>query len=148
MDHIRDEIRIEAPIDHVWAYLCDTSHMDDWEPRSKHSDWSGPLDRVGTTFVEKSKMMGFEMKSTNTVVEVEPLRLVHVRSDMGPTDMFFRFEPEGEATRLTVEGDYEMPGHLPGFIKSLMTKSWVERYTRHMLGDIKALAEATVPVPA
>jgi hypothetical protein len=29
-----------------------------------------------------------------------------------------------------------------------MTKSWVERYTRHMLGDIKALAEATVPVPA
>jgi hypothetical protein len=29
-----------------------------------------------------------------------------------------------------------------------MTKSFFERQTRHMLGDFKAFAEASVPVPA
>jgi hypothetical protein len=37
---------------------------------------------------------------------------------------------------------------LPGFIKTLMTKSWVERYMRQQMEDFKALAEATVPAPA
>lgn len=148
MEHFRDEIRIEAPVDHVWAFLCDTSHWHDWSPRAEYTDWSGPLDQVGTTYVQKFKMMGFEMKGTYTVVEVEPLKLFHEHTDDGPQDNFFRFEPEGDATRLIIESDYEMPGQIPGFIKSLMTKNWIERNVRHMLQDFKALAEATVTVPA
>ncbi len=148
MNHIHEEIRIEAPVKHVWDFLCDTSRWHDWDPRSEHSDFSGPLDQVGTTFVETSRVMGFEMKGTLTVVEVEPLRLLHIRSDFGPTDVFYRFEPEGDATRAIGEADYDMPGHLPGFIKNLISKSWVERYTRQQLEDFKALAEATIPVPA
>jgi uncharacterized membrane protein len=148
MNHIHDAIRIEVPVEHAWALLCDTSRWHDWDPRSEHSDWSGPLDQVGTTFVETSRMMGFEMKGTLKVLEVEPLRLIRIRSDFGPTDMFYRFEREADATLLTVEADYEMPGHIPGFIKNLMTKTWIERYTRQQLEDFKALAEVTVPVPA
>jgi hypothetical protein len=41
-----------------------------------------------------------------------------------------------------------MPGHIPGFIKNLMTKSFMDRQMRHGLEDFKALAEATLPVPA
>ena len=149
MEHIREEIRIEAPVDHVWAFLCDTSRWHDWMPRGEFSDFSGPYDQVGTTYVSTMKMMGFEWKQTSTVVEVEPLKLIHEHTDdNGPMDTFFRFEPEGDATRVIVEADYEMPGHIPGFLKNLMTKSFFERQTRHMLGDFKALAEATVPVPA
>ncbi len=148
MDHMREEIRIEAPVEHVWALFCDTSRWHDWAPRLETSDWSGPLDRVGTTYVSTVKMMGFEMKQTNTVVEVEPLKLIHQHSDQGPEDDFYRFEREGDATRAIVEGDYEMPGYIPGFLKNLMTKAFFERQTRHMLGDFKALAEATVPVSA
>ncbi len=148
MNHLKEEIRIEAPVEHVWAFLCDTSRWHDWAPREETSDWSGPFDRVGTTYVSTMKMMGFEAKSTNTVLEVEPLKLIHEHSDMGPMDNFYRFEPEGDATRVIMESDYEMPGHIPGFLKNLMSKSFIERQTRHMLGDFKALAEATVPVPA
>ena len=79
MQHIRDEIRIEAPVEHVWSYMTDSSHWDEIQPRAKHTDFSGPLDQVGTTFVQTSKMMGFETKTTCTVVEVEPLRLCRVR---------------------------------------------------------------------
>ena len=46
------------------------------------------------------------------------------------------------------ESDYEMPGHIPGFLKNLMTKNFFERQMRHMLGDFEALAEATVSAHA
>ncbi len=108
-------------------------------------DFSGPYDKVGTTYVTKMKMMGFEWKGTSTVVEVEPLKLIHEHTDdNGSMDTRFRFEPDGDATRVIVESDYELPRHVPGF----MTKGFFERQTRHMLGDFKAMAEATVPVPA
>jgi uncharacterized membrane protein len=148
MEHIRDEIRIEAPVDHVWKFLCDTSRWSDWMPRGKFSDFSGPYDRVGTTYASKMKMMGFEMKGTSTVLEVEPLLLIHEHSDDWSMDTFYRFAAEGGATRVVVEADYEMPGHIPGFLKNLMTTTFFERQTRHMLGDFKALAEASVAVPA
>ena len=149
MDHIRQEIRIEAPVEHVWAFACDASRWQDWIPRQEVSDFSGSYDQVGTTYVSTMKMMGFEWKQTNTVVEVEPLKLIHEHTDdQGSMDTFFRFEPEGDATRVILESDYEMPGHIPGMLKSLMTKSFFERQMRHMLGDFKAMAEATVPVPA
>ena len=147
MIHMKEEIRVEAPVEHVWAYFCDTSRWHDWAPRLETSNWSGPLDRVGTTYVSTVKILGFEMKQTNTVVEVEPLRLIHQHSDQGPEDDYYRFEPEGDATRAVVESDYEMPGYIPGFLKNLMTKSFFERQMRHILQDFKALAEATVPAP-
>ena len=148
MEHLREEIRIEAPVEHVWAFLCDTSRWHDWAPRMQTSEWTGPYDKVGTTYLETAKMMGFEMKQTITVVEVEPLKLIHEHTDSGPMDNWFRFERDGEATRLTIESEWEMPGHIPGFIKNLMSKNWVERNVHNMLGDFKALAEAKVPVPA
>jgi uncharacterized membrane protein len=148
MPHIREEILVEAPIEHVWAYFCDVSRWSDWVRMEKTSDWTGPLDQVGTTYVSTAKIMGFEMKSTETIVEVEPLKLIHDHTDDGPMDTFYRFAPEGDATRVIVESDYEMPGQIPGFIKTLVNKSWVERHMRQTLQDFKALAEVTVPVPA
>jgi uncharacterized membrane protein len=145
---MREEIRIEAPVAQVWAFYCDTSRWHDWMPRGQFSDFSGPYDQVGTTYVSKMNMMGFEMKQTSTVVEVEPLKLIHEHTDGWSMDSFYRLEPEGDATRLVVEVDYEMPGHIPGFLKNLLTKSFFERQARHMLGDFKALAEAAVPAPA
>jgi ligand-binding SRPBCC domain-containing protein len=148
MVHFRDEIRIEASVDHVWAFLCDTTHWRDWQTRSEFTDFSGPIDQVGTTFVERGKLLGFEMTDTDRIVEVEPQRLIRLQSERFPSDMYFRFQPEGEATHLVIEGDYEMPGHLPEFIQKVMTKSWMERNMRHMLEDFKVLAEAKIPVPA
>ena len=148
MHHLHEEVRIEAPVEHVWALFGDVTHWEDWMPRRKTSDVSGPLDQVGTTFVQSTKLMGFEMKWTTEIVEVEPLCLVHLHSDWGPNDSRFRFEPDGQATRLVCDQDYDMPGKLPGFIKDLMTKGWTERQMRQMLADFKALAEAKVPAHA
>jgi len=147
MDHIKDEIRVEAPIEHVWTIMLDPKNWEEWDPRTTYSDLSGPLDQVGTTFTETSRMLGFEMKSKDEVVEVEPHRLLHIRSD-GPTDMFLRFEKDGDATRVEVETEYQLPAYLPGFIKNLMTKRFMERYMRQALEVFKAQAELKAPVPA
>lgn len=148
MNHSHDEIRIDAPVEHVWAFLCDTSHWEDWMPRGTFSDFTGPIDRVGTTYVETERLLGFEMKGTSTVVEVEPMRLYREHSDTGPMDTTLRFERDGDATRMVFDADWEMPGMLPGFIKDLVSKGWAERSTRQMLENFKALAEAKVPVHA
>jgi uncharacterized membrane protein len=147
MDHMREEVLIEAPVEHVWALLCDVSRMKEWMPRADTSDWTGPYDQVGTTYVVTMRMMGFENKTTYKVVEVEPLKLIREHSDSGPMDNTTRLEREGDATRLIMESDYVMPGHLPEFITKIFTKSFMERQVRHMLADFKAIAEATVPVP-
>lgn len=148
MQHIRLEVRVEAPVKHVWEFYCDTSCWHDWMPRAEVSDFSGPVDEVGTTYVQSMKLMGFEMKQNMEVIEVEPLRLIHEHSDYGPMDNYYRMEPDGDATRLVVESDYEMPGRLPGFIKDMMSKGWAERNMNNMLADFKALAEAKVPAHA
>jgi hypothetical protein len=148
MHSIHERIRIEAPVEHVWAFLCDTSRWHDWDPRSEYSDFSGPVDRVGTTFVETTELLGYEMKGTHEVLEVVPERLLHTRNDFGPTDIYYRFEPEGHATLVAIEGAYELPDNLPEHVRTVMSKTWGERYMRQQLHDFKALAEASVPVSA
>ena len=110
MNHMHQEVRIDAPVEHVWAFYCDTPHWQDWMPRAKCSDFSGPVDKAGTTYVATMRLMGFEMKTTYKIVEVEPLRLIHEHTDAGPQDNFLRFEPDGDATRLVLDSDWEMPG--------------------------------------
>ena len=145
MQHMHQEIRIEAPVEHVWEFYCDTSNWTDFYPRAEFSEFSGPVDEVGTTYVQTMKLMGFEMSQTIEIVEVEPLRLIHEHSDTGPMDNTIRVEPDGDATNVVFESDFEMPGKLPGFIKDLMGKGWMERNMHNILADFKALTEAKVP---
>jgi carbon monoxide dehydrogenase subunit G len=145
--HTQGELQIEAPVEHVWAFLCDTSRWHDWDSRSAYSDFSGPVDEAGTTFVETSRIMGREITAHHTVVEVEPERLLRHRSDKG-FDVSFRLEPDGAATRLTIDVACQLPGHLPGFAADLVGRGFVEPPGRRAAIAFKALAEATAPVPA
>ena len=148
MQHMHREMRIEAPVEHVWAYFGDVDHWQDWMPRRKTTDVSGPLDQVGTTYVQSMKLMGFEQKWTTEITEVQPPRLIRMHSDTGPMDNTFRFDADGEATNLVLDSDYEWPGSMPDFLMDLMAKGWMERNMHRMFEDFKALAEAKVPTPA
>lgn len=148
MRHYRGEVRIEASPEQVWAILVDKSRLREWTPRSEFTEFSGPLDQVGTTYSDTTRLMGFGFKMTNEVVEVEPPRLYHEQSDDGPIDTVIRLEPDGDATRLLVECDYEIPGRLPGFLKDLIDGRMSQRFPRQMMRDLKALAEAEAPARA
>jgi hypothetical protein len=49
MNHMHEELRIEAPVEHVWAFYCDTSYWPDWMPRGTCSDFSGPVEICGAS---------------------------------------------------------------------------------------------------
>ena len=146
MQHMRVETHIEAPVEEVWKFFCDMSNWPDFMPRGTFSDITGPLDKVGTTYVGGMRLMGKEFNAKYEIVEVEPLRLIHERSDFA--EDYFRFEPDGDATNLVVESDYEMPGRVPGVFKDMVNKGWAERNFRNSMADFKALAEAKVPADA
>jgi uncharacterized protein YndB with AHSA1/START domain len=146
MTHTRMEIHIEAPVEEVWKFYCDPANWPDFMPRATFSDFSGPIDEVGTTYVGGMRMMGYEMSTTYEIVEVEPERLLHERSEW--QENRFHFKPDGDETDLVVESDWEMPGKVPGFIKDMVSKGWGERNFRNALADMKALVEAKVPVHA
>ena len=63
-------------------------------------------------------------------------------------EMYLRLEPDGNATHVPIDAEYELPGKMPGLIKDIMTKGWFERQTRQMLADLKVLTEAKVPAQA
>jgi uncharacterized membrane protein len=145
MHHFEIATHIDAPVQHVWDFYLDSSHWRDWMPRVESLEFDGPVDKVGTTYVGTMRILGHEFKSTYTVLEVVPGKLYHEHGDMASMDNLMRFESEGDGTLLTSVIDYEMPGHLPKVIQDLMSKSFMERQTRQMLDDFKAMAEATVP---
>ncbi len=147
MLHFYDEIRIEAPVEHVWACFSDTSRWEDWM-HVKTDEFSGPVDEVGTTFVQRVRVLGFEQRFTVTVVEFEPFRLYHDHMEPGPMDNWFRCESDGDATRFALESEYELPARLPGFVKRAVASGWIERNHRRLLADFKALAEAEAPAQA
>jgi ligand-binding SRPBCC domain-containing protein len=147
MEHSRHEVRIEAPVEHVWACFSDTTRWQEWMP-ARFSDFSGPLDEAGTTFRQSVRVMGFEQRFTCTVLEYEPQRLYREHMEPGPFDSTFRCEADGDATRFVFESDYELPARLPSFVKRVVNSGWIARNHRKMLADLKALAEAGVPANA
>ena len=144
MLHQHHEVRVEAPVEDVWAFCCDTSRWHEWLPRGEFTDFTGPVDQVGTTYVVTVRFPGYTSVQPMEIVEVEPLRLIHEHNDDWPKDNYYRFEPDGAATRFAIESDYEWPSRMPGFLKDLMNRVMIDRQHRKVLANFKALAEANV----
>ena len=110
MSHLHQDILIAAPVERVFAFSCDQERMSEIKSigglKHEMSDFNGPMDRVGTTFDVNWRIAGIDGKSTNTVAEVEPNRLIRIRGGQGD-DMFYRFEPEGDGTRVSIVEEYE-----------------------------------------
>ena len=148
MIHFRHEIRIEAPVEGVWAVLCDASRWKEWAPRSEFSDFSGPVDEVGTTYSDTTRLFGIPFRMVTEVVEVEPLRLYHEHTDTGPVDTVIHLQPDGDTTRLVLESDADVAGilgKLPSFLKYPIARRVGEWNWRQYMAGLKALSESNVP---
>jgi uncharacterized membrane protein len=150
MGQIHQEVLVEAPIEHVYELAMDIGRQPDWNPYMEVTNVSGPLSTVGTTFDSTFHLLGQTVKSKGTVVESEPQRLLRLQGEgeSGTSDFIYRFEPIGETTRCTLDVEYEISGAMAPILDRLVYHGALERATRHMAENFKALAEAKVAQPA
>ena len=150
MGHIHQEVRVTAPVEHVFEVACQVERQAEWNPYMDLENVSGPIDKVGTTFDSTMKLLGQQLKSKGTIAEVEPLRLIHIHGDAdngGTSDWFYRFQPDGGGTLCSLDIDYEIPGVVAGVIDRLVYHGALDRATRHMAENFASVAEMKVPQP-
>ncbi|HZT85299.1 MAG TPA: SRPBCC family protein [Gaiellaceae bacterium] len=132
---MRAELTIEIariPED-VFAYLTDVSNLPSWQAGVK----SATL-REGR--VEESRsLLGRELRTTLEIVEEEAPRLFTLRALNSPVPFTVRheLEPAGDATRLTVTAE----GDVPGFAAGLLARQ-AERQFRKDFERLKRILES------
>jgi carbon monoxide dehydrogenase subunit G len=108
-------VHIARPREEVFAYLTDVENVREWQPATEEvrRDTDGPL-VAGSTYVQAMRMMGRRLETRIEVVELEAPSRFAIRTSGGPVNfgVTHHLDPDGEATRLRVEGEGEAGGAL------------------------------------
>ncbi len=138
----RVDLTIRAPIERVFSIVADPSLLPRWRPAvAEVAEVSGPMDRVGTTFVTRYR--GRLPDSRGTVVACDPPRS-QVLEGRGAAAYraALTLAPHEEGTALTFELDARMPGGLLGrALERAFVGRKVARETDADFQRLKALAE-------
>jgi uncharacterized protein YndB with AHSA1/START domain len=142
MAHYTISTHVAAPVERVFALWTNLARMGDWVGGvTGVSDVSGPINRVGTTYVVHFG----PMKSPTEILEVDPPRrfvtrfgnwLLRGRSSA-------TFEPEGEGTRVTQE--FETVGRISAVSSWIFSRGSYEGSFRGELEKFARIAEREAP---
>lgn len=129
MGHLSGSLELNAPPEVVWEFLSDASLRPQWEVGVVQvEDVSGPLDVLGSTWVEVRRLNGITMRQHFTVSRVEKMKLLEftgtsaggghtvIRESIAPT--------EGGGTVKSFEADYKLPG---GPVGALLDRLYLEK---------------------
>ena len=153
MGHVHIEVRVDAPVERVWAVARDPERIPDYNPYMDIRHVCGALDRTGTTFEATVRILGTRSEAVGVVRDAEPGRMLHIaglnRDGKTTSDWVFRFSPTGDATTATLDAEYEVPmGVLGAAMDRVVFERAFERAMRHMCENFADLAAARVPQPA
>jgi uncharacterized protein YndB with AHSA1/START domain len=143
MIHIEESIVIHLPIEDVFAYVCDSRNLPQWqtgllEARQTTDSPAG----VGTRLTYVRIFLGRKMESTCEVVEYELPTKYAYKTTSGPFPVqgSFLFESTAEGTKLT--GAFEMQaGGFFALAEPLVARS-IRRGVEGDLGNLKDLLES------
>ncbi len=115
---VEREVVVERPLAHVFVYLSDFTHTEQWDPgtvTTVRTDGDGPL-VVGSTFRNTSEYRGRRTELDYRVVRLdvdEHLTFTGVNKTVEATDdLAFRAEPgdDGERTVITYRAHFRFKG--------------------------------------
>jgi ribosome-associated toxin RatA of RatAB toxin-antitoxin module len=140
MIKVRHEAIIHKPVGEVFDFVTDVSRFHEWVTGavSNRVISEEPLS-VGTTFEQTGEFMGrrFEMQVSVTYFEQDHRFSYKSLTGPMPFEQHYRFEPEGQDTRLTVV----VVGETKGFLRLL--GGVAERvYQLQLEGDLERLEKA------
>jgi uncharacterized protein YndB with AHSA1/START domain len=140
--HYTFSVHVAATPEHVFALWTSLDRMGDWVGGvTGVTDVSGPVERVGTTYVVHFG----PMKSPTEILEVDPPRRFATR--FGSWVLRGRssatFEPDGDGTRLTQE--FETIGRISAISSWLFSRGSYEGSFRGELEKFARIAEREAP---
>jgi carbon monoxide dehydrogenase subunit G len=104
---------IDRPQQQVFDYATNPTNDTQWRESAVSSEWEsdGPVG-VGSKLHSVDKLMGRNIESRLEISAWDPPKLYGQKSVGGamPFEMTFRLEPEGNGTRINVEGQAEIGG--------------------------------------
>lgn len=110
---------IHRPLADVFRFVANFENQSQWQTATIRNTQTtpGPM-RVGAQGRHVGKWLGRNYESLGEVIEYEPDRRWGYKSISGPYDlvMHYRFEPEGDGTRLTMDVEGDTKGFF-GFFK-------------------------------
>ena len=132
MIHVETSTHIDRPVEHVFAYIDDLSHLPEWIDIIDDSTASEPTTRVGTRVTNRIDLLGRHFRNVLEVVEREPHRKITLRADQPFTVTgTFLVEPEDGGTRFTAILDAQ-PGAFFRLGEPLLAGVGRRRFSGHL----------------
>jgi uncharacterized membrane protein len=113
MIKIETSVHINRPIEEVFAFIADIEKLPLWAgPVTEAKQTSeGPIG-VGTTQTQSAQFLGRQLDTTQEVTAYELNKKISTKSTSGalPLKVDYTFEPSGDGTKVTFEGNLEAGG--------------------------------------
>ena len=131
------EVTIARPVEDVFAYVSDVTHLPEWQESAVAAGWIEP----GKRFRERRSFLGRTAELELEVTACEPNRRFDVKSASGPVRFEIRhaFVRSDGSTQLRVSAEAAVGGALR--FAAGMAKKQAERQFRSDLERLKELLE-------
>jgi uncharacterized membrane protein len=141
MESRTSSIHIETSVESAFDCVRNPDNFNDLMPGVAFRDIIMTPDGVGTRYRFETRVAGFTVRGTGEFTEVETNRRIHDETSIGVEGSFdWRFEPEGDGVRVTIEHHPGRHWGLP-IVGRLLADSY-ERTDRQVLARLKAKLEA------
>lgn len=138
-------VRIERPVEDVYAYVMDVSNAPAWMPWVDEVAIDNDVEPDGIAVGQRRRLkqtdFGIQSETVIEAVAVDPARYVEFKTVRGPVDFSgtYRFEDEGGATTLTRSYRVELDG-IRSLLESFVEKRMLARWDADM-ERLKAVLE-------
>ena len=112
-------IRIERPIDSVFAYVSDPSNLPHWNSAVRSVRSTSTPAAIGSTYAMERALPTGRAVNELEIVELEPPTAFTIRTNSGPTPFVYRysFVPDGSGTIVTLDATLELTALLGPVLK-------------------------------
>lgn len=137
-----NSITINAPVENIFNYITDQTHLPEIWPSLVEITDIKQLPNGGTTNRWTYKMAGIRLSGTSEDTEyVTNQRLVSKTKGGVDSTQTWTFQPEGNGTRVTFGVEYTMPVPVLGKLAEAVILKMNEHEGKTILENLKAIME-------
>lgn len=137
-----NSITINAPVEKIFNYITDQTHLPEIWPSLVEITDIKPLPNGGTTNRWTYKMAGIRLSGTSEDTEyVANQRLVSKTKGGVDSIQTWTFQPEGGGTRVTFGVEYTLPVPVLGKLAEAIILKMNEREGKTILENLKVIME-------